>query len=138
MKGAAMPSASVDKGERRIDTAERSAAVLTNAYLRAGEKLGMTGRNLAEVLGTSEATISRMKRGRGSFLTAGTKARELALLFVRIFRSLDAILGGNTAQSRAWFHAHNHHLGRPPIELVSTVEGIIDVVRYLDAMRSRV
>ena len=131
-----MPRAST--AEKGIDPAGRSAAVLTKAYLRAGDELGMTGRDLARVLGTSEATISRMKRGRGSHLAAGTKARELAILLVRIFRGLDAILGGNPGQARAWFHAHNHHLGRSPAEMVRTLEGIVDVVRYLDAMRSRV
>jgi hypothetical protein len=124
--------------EHEVDAAGRSAAVLTKAYLRAGDELGMTGREMAQVLGTSEATLSRMKRDHSSFLAPGTKARELALLFVRIFRGLDAILGGNPDKSRAWFHAHNRHLGRSPAELVRTVEGITDVVRYLDAMRSRV
>jgi hypothetical protein len=124
--------------ETSTDPADRSAAVLTKAFLRAGQELGLSGRNLARVLGTSEATISRMRRGHNTQLTPGTKPRELALLFVRAFRGLDAIVGGNTARARAWFHAHNRHLGERPIELVRSVEGITDVVRYLDAMRSRV
>lgn len=128
-------SAGVETG---IDIADRSTAVLSKAFLRAGDELGLRGRDLARVLGTSEATISRMKRGRSAQLARGTKRRELALLFVRAFRGLDAIVGGNAEHARAWFHAHNRHLGERPIELVYTVEGIADVVRYLDAMRSRV
>lgn len=132
--GSVAPTAS----ETSIDAADRSAAVLTKAFLRAGQELGLSGRDLASVLGSSEATISRMRRGHNKQLARGTKPRELAMLFIRAFRGLDAIVGGNTAHARAWFHAHNRHLGERPIELVRSVEGITNVVRYLDAMRSRV
>ncbi len=63
-------------------------AVLTKASLRAAERLGLSGRQLADIVGVSEATVSRWKRGE-SLLEQGSKAFELAALLVRCFRSLD-------------------------------------------------
>ena len=63
--------------------------------------------------------------------------RELAALFLRLFRSLDALVGGDETRSRAWMHAHNHHLNGTPAELVRSVSGLVHVVEYLDAMRGK-
>ena len=38
-------------------------AVLTKAALRAADRLGLSGRQLADIVGVSEATVSRWKRG---------------------------------------------------------------------------
>jgi hypothetical protein len=109
--------------------------VLRKALLAAGERLGLRGKEVALVIGASEASVSRLRSGRG--LDPATKEGELALLFVRLYRSLDALVGGDDAKARAWLHAHNDHLGGIPAERIRTVEGIVDVVQYLDAMRGR-
>jgi DNA-binding XRE family transcriptional regulator len=62
--------------------------VLTNAVLRAASKLDVSQAALAAILDVSEATVSRMKKGDYA-LQADTKPFELAVLFVRLFRSLD-------------------------------------------------
>jgi transcriptional regulator with XRE-family HTH domain len=109
--------------------------VLRKAVLAAGERLGLRGKELASVIGASEASVSRLRSGRG--LDPSSKEGELALLFVRLYRSLDALVGGEDAKARAWLHAHNDHLGGIPADRIRTVEGIVDVVQYLDAMRGR-
>ena len=38
---------------------------------------------------------------------AEDKSFELALLFIRLFRSLDAIVGGDEAVARAWLRNEN-------------------------------
>lgn len=111
------------------------ARVLSRAVVAAADRLGVRARTLAQVLGTSEATVSRLRHGRS--LDPASKPGELALLFVRLFRSLDALVGGGDADARAWLEAPNHHLGGIPAERIRTVEGLVDVVRYLDAMRGR-
>lgn len=58
-------------------------------------------------------------------------------MFVRLFRSLDSIMGGADEKSRLWLHAHNMHLSGVPAERIQRVEGLVDVVQYLDAMRGR-
>jgi len=54
------------------------------------ERLGLRGRHLAIIIGSSEASVSRMQHGRG--LDPESKEGELALLFLRLYRSLDALV----------------------------------------------
>ena len=109
--------------------------VLAKAVFAAADRLGIRQRELATILGASEASVSRLQRGRS--LEPASKEGELALLFLRVFRSLDALVGGDDAQARAWLHADNIHLGGAPVDRVKTVEGLVDVVQYLDAVRGR-
>jgi hypothetical protein len=114
---------------------DEAAAVLAKATLAAARRLGLNNRELAVVLGTSEASVFRLARDRG--LRPGRAEASLALLFVRLFRSLDAIVGGDETKARAWFTAFNRHVGGIPAERVRTAEGLVDVVHYLDAIRGK-
>ncbi len=111
--------------------------VLTKAVVRASEVLGLTAKVLGRVLGLSEASISRMKRGE-FVLEPDTKAFELGVLLVRFFRSLDAIVGGDTDVAQAWLGNANTVLDARPVEKIQTVTGLIDVIAYLDARRALV
>lgn len=116
---------------------DADAAVVTKAAVRAAARLGLANRTLARILGVSEATVSRM--GAGTYLLkSGDKAYELALLFLRLFRSLDALSGGDEQVSRAWLRSDNLALGGAPVALIESLSGIINVVGYLDARRARV
>ena len=109
--------------------------VVTKATRRAASALGLSQKELARVIGVSEATVSRWSRGK--LLDARSKEGELALLLVRVFRSLDALVGGSEEKGRAWFGAHNVHLGGVPRERVQTALGLVEVAQYLDAMRGK-
>ena len=111
------------------------APVLAKAALAAAARLGLRNKQLGEIIGTSEASVSRLRSGRG--LDPERKEGELALIFLRAYRSLDALVGGDDVKARAWLHAPNDHLGGIPAERIRTVEGLVDVVQYLDAMRGR-
>jgi hypothetical protein len=54
---------------------------------------------------------------------------------------LDAVVGGDEEKARAWFHAKNMHLGPgrviSPSERARTIEGLVDVAQYLDAVRGK-
>jgi len=110
-------------------------AVLTKALLRAAGRLGLRNRDLALILGASESSISRL--GRQRRIQAESKEGELALLFLRLYRSLDALAGGADETARSWLTAPNDHLGGVPAELIRRAEGLVDVVQYLDAMRGK-
>jgi transcriptional regulator with XRE-family HTH domain len=110
-------------------------AVLTKAALRAADRLGLSGRQLAGIVGVSKTTVSRWKRGE-SLLEPGSKPFELAALLVRAFRSLDAITGGDEAVARRWLLAHNTALAARPVERMAQVQGLVDVTTYLDARRA--
>ena len=58
-----------------IDAQER-ARVMTMAVVRAGEKLGLSGKDMALILGVSEPTVSRMRKDEYR-LEEGTKPFEL-------------------------------------------------------------
>lgn len=126
-----MPDASV------LPRPADEAAVVTKAVLRAAGRLGLPNRVIARVLGLSEATISRM--GSGTYrLTPGDKPFELAILFLRLFRALDAIVGGDAPAARAWLQNENTVLGAAPVDVIATVSGLVNVVGYLDARRALV
>jgi hypothetical protein len=109
--------------------------VLTKATLRAASRLGLTNKLLATVIGVSEATVSRMQNGDYT-LRRGRKPFELAILFVRLYRSLDAIVGGDDTVAGAWVKNRNTVLNTEPLVLIQTVPGLMNVIQYLDARRA--
>ncbi|MGH9220386.1 MAG: antitoxin Xre/MbcA/ParS toxin-binding domain-containing protein [Vicinamibacterales bacterium] len=120
---------------RPAPRAADEAAVVTKGVMRAAGRLELPNRALAAVLGVSEATVSRMGAGAYQLDPAG-KPFELAVLFLRLFRSLDAIVGGDVAVARAWLRNPNTALGAAPMRLIESVAGLVHVVAYLDARRA--
>ncbi len=114
-----------------------SGVVVTKAVWRAAVALGLSQKELGRLLGVSEATVSRVASGKVT-LDVNKKEGELALLFVRLFRSLDALVGGSEKKARAWFSSENSHVSGIPKERVQTVEGLVHVTQYLDAMRGKI
>jgi transcriptional regulator with XRE-family HTH domain len=110
--------------------------VLTSAVLRACALLEITQASLAQILGLSPSTISRMANGTYT-LDEQKKEWELGALFVRLFRSLDAVIGSNDAAARGWLNGENSALSARPMELIRSTEGLVRVVQYLDAARGR-
>lgn len=121
--------------QRRQASAADQATVLTKATLRAATRLGLTNKFLAAVIGVSEATVSRMSGG-GYKLQHGQKSFELAVLFVRLYRSLDAIVGGDDAVAASWLKNRNTVLDAEPLALIQTIPGLMNVIQYLDARRA--
>jgi len=116
-------------------SAVSQAAVVTKATLNAASKLRITNKLLANIIGVSEATVSRMYSGR-YLLQPGQKSFELAVLFVRLYRSLDAIVGGDDAVASTWLKSRNTALDGEPIAFIQTVPGLMNVIQYLDARRA--
>ncbi len=110
-----------------------AAAVLSKAVARAAERLDISKALLAKVLGVSPPTISRLYSG-AYLLDPKRKEWDFALLFVRVFRSLDSIVG-NEVTARQWLSSNNNSLNAKPIELIGKTEGLVRVVQYLDASR---
>jgi len=112
----------------------RQDLVLTKATIRAAERLGISQKTLGNIVGLSEPVVSRMKNG--EYTIARGKPFELAALFVRLYRSLDAIVGGDEAAARKWMKSRNLALNGAPIELIQKVYGLTHVVQYLDSRRA--
>jgi transcriptional regulator with XRE-family HTH domain len=113
------------------------AAVATKAVLRAASLLALSQQELAGILGVSPASVSRMALGQRT-LQLGTKEGDFAILLVRVFRSLDALVGGDADKAQAWMANDNLHLGGKPQTLLQRIDGIVHVAEYLDAMRAKV
>jgi len=111
-------------------------AVLTKAVARAAERLGITKALLAKILGLSPPTVTRLYSGAYK-LDERRKEWEFALLFVRVFRSLDSIVGDEPA-ARRWLNSDNRALNGKPIDLIRRTDGLVRVVQYLDASRALV
>lgn len=125
-----MPRAHVAEG------AVRREAVLTKAVVNTAQYLDLPKGKLAQVLGVSPATVSRMFMD-AYLLSPQKKEWEFAVLLVRLFRSLDSIVGGSSEDAKKWLNSENAALsGRKPAEAIETTEGLVRVVTYLDACRS--
>ena len=114
----------------------KAAAVLSAAVARAAERLNVSRSLLAKILGVSPATITRLYAGDYQ-LEPQRKEWEFGLLFVRLFRSLDSIVGEEST-ARKWLNSDNRGLNGRPLDLISNTEGLVRVVHYLDASRGLV
>lgn len=110
-------------------------AVIRKALFRAGDALSLSGADLAAILHCSESSVSRSRNRERPFDDA---QEEFIALFLRLYRSLDAMVGPSQENMRRWFKAYNDHLSGIPEEMVQSVEGLVHVVGYLDAMRGKI
>ena len=120
---------------QQTDASPDPSTTLTKAVVRAAGFLGLTQAALADVLGVSGATASRLVGGNYALQPARKREWEFALLFVRLYRSLDAIVG-NDRDAQTWLRNENRALGARPYDLLRTAEGLVRVLHYLDASRS--
>ncbi|MBK1631405.1 XRE family transcriptional regulator [Thiohalocapsa halophila] len=102
--------------------------VLTKALLNAGKGLGLSQQQLADIVGRERTIFSRG-------LDPDSKSGELGLLLIRCYRSLYALAGGDGTAMRHWMHTQNLDTGGVPAQQVCSVQGLVAVVEYLDAMR---
>lgn len=107
--------------------------VVAKAAFNAARELGLSQRLLSDVIGVSEATVSRMKDG--GFDLQG-KPFELATCLIRIFRSLDAIAGADPDTMRGWMKNANRDLNGIPKDMIVQATGLVGVMNYLDAARA--
>ncbi|MCP5400760.1 MAG: DUF2384 domain-containing protein [Novosphingobium sp.] len=116
--------------------ADRS-EVLTSAVTRIAELWNLSNGKLAAILGLSPATVSRLRHGQAR-LDPASKSFEAGQFLLRLFRSLDALLGSDDDAARRWLEADNLDLGGKPIEQVDTMRGLIELCDYVDFYRARV
>jgi hypothetical protein len=125
----------------RLKTTERpdvgDGALVAKAVQRIAEFWGLTNEGLGEILGLSDSTVSRLRNGSWHF-QAGTKSFELAQYLMRLFRSLDSLMGSDDLAARSWLASDNRELGGKPIDLIRSIRGLSDVADYVDDYRARV
>lgn len=109
--------------------------VLAKALGRAANLLGLSGAAVARIVGLSEPTVSRILKGQRT-LDPASKEGELSLLLVRLYRSLDPLVGTDDQKRIAWMRGHNQALGGIPAKLIERADGLVATLNYLDGMRA--
>lgn len=109
--------------------------VLAKAVLRAARQLGLSQAELGAVLGLHRTGVSRLKHN-GS-LAPESKQGELALLLIRLARALYALAGGQELWIRHFMHSPNEITGGVPAVQVQSIQGLIDVLRFVDGIRGK-
>ena len=107
---------------------------MAKAVFNARQELGLTQTELAWIIDVSKSVVSRNFRDGGYSLKG--QSFNLAAYLVRVFRSLDAIAGGDAETIKAWMENPNTDLNGRPKELIMTAAGLVDVMNYLDAARA--
>ena len=122
---------------RAAEVEEGDGKVLTTAIARIAEFWGLTNAKLGAVLGLSQATVSRLRSAR-SELDPASKSFEAGQFLLRLFRSLDALLGSDDMAARTWLATPNLDLEARPLDLIDSFKGLMTVCDYVDAHRARV
>jgi len=112
--------------------------VLSTAVVEAARRLGLGSTDLTAIIGTSQPSASRLLNGK-YFIPEGSKTWELSAHFIRLYRSVSSLVGGNDELARSWLKSGNQAFdNRHPLDVVKRVDGLLHVCEYLDAHRARV
>ena len=109
-----------------------TAAALSKAAFRASEYLGLKQKEFGQIIGLSPTKVSHLWSAHYTFNPSIKSEWENSILFIRLFTSLDAILGEKEA-ARTWLRGENFALGDSPFNLIQNVEGLVHVVNYVDS-----
>ena len=119
-----------------ITPSPQQAQVLTKAVLNVARFYDLSGKDLSDIMGISEASISRLHQGK-KVIAPDSKEGEMAILLIRVYRSLNALLGNNHQKAKLWLQSHNHYFRETPFKLLKSISGLVAVLNYLDAMRGK-
>jgi IS30 family transposase len=108
------------------------AARLTREFFEVTNFLGLSNREIGEILGVSEATISRAKKRERYFAQNRHQQWRSAELMIRAARELQRIYD-HPRKEKHWFTTYNSDLCAMPITLLHSMEGLIEVVRHLES-----
>lgn len=107
--------------------------VVAKALIKVKEELSLSSELIGQIIGTDASTVSRIGK-KGDI--KDNKALEAALLLIRVYRSLFALVGGSKPAMIHWLTTQNIDFNQqPPIDCMKSWVGLVDVVQYLDAMR---
>ena len=118
-----------------LNTKPEPNVVVLKSFNNACKELGVSRDEASLIIGVDKATLSRNKQ---KGFDPQSKTGELCLQFVRVYRSLFAIAGGDKGFMQHWIDTENRALAGKPLELMHSIIGLIQVNEYLDAMRGKV
>ena len=113
-----------------------SSQVLAKAVGNLLNDIKISKSDFSEIIHQSPNTVTRIFKNQS--LDPKSAPGELALLLIRVYRSLFALNGGNKNAMIHWLNTHNYHIQGVPITEMKSITGLVKVVNYLDAMRGKV
>ena len=118
-----------------LQQAPQPQLVLAKAVLNAADQLGLKQAELAAVLGVHRTAVSRLKQN--PTLDPQSKQGELALLLIRVARALYSLAGGDPDRIKHFMHSPNKVTGGIPAQQVQSIQGLMQVLQFVDAMRGK-
>ncbi|SOB76078.1 Protein of unknown function [Marinobacter sp. LV10R510-11A] len=106
--------------------------VLGKAFCNAAETLGISRADAAGIIGRERTGVAR------DGIDPKSKAGELALMLIRVYRGLYAVVGGDQENMRHWVATDNQYFGQSPRQMIESCQGLVRVLMYLDAIRGKV
>jgi hypothetical protein len=106
--------------------------VLSKALFNAAEAMGISKAEAAKIIGRERTGIVR------DGIDPNSKPGELALMFIRIYRGLYAVVGGDQDNMKHWITTENQTFGQSPRQMMDSCQGLVRVLMYLDAIRGKV
>lgn len=110
--------------------------VLAKAVVKASEQLGLKQAEAAKAIGIHRTAFSKLKSKPS--LDPESKEGELALLVIRLARALFALTGGDETWIKRFMHQANSMTGGVPAQQIMRIEGLMTVLRFVDAIRGKV
>lgn len=111
-------------------------SVLAKALNRAQQHMGVDNQVMASILGINRTTLTRHYQSQG--LDPRQNAGRLAAVVLRIYRAVFTLMGGDATNIRHWFDTRNQAFaGRTPVDAMQSIDGLVSVAQYCDAMRGR-
>ncbi|WP_448556767.1 MbcA/ParS/Xre antitoxin family protein [Thalassotalea montiporae] len=117
------------------DQQRSEAHVIIKAFNNACQSLNVSTQEKVAISGVNASTLSRNQH---KGFSPKSKTGEILLHFIRLYRSLFAIAGGDEAFMQHWYRTHNNALNGIPAEICPTIEGLYRTNQYLDAMRGKI
>ncbi|WP_138437944.1 MbcA/ParS/Xre antitoxin family protein [Marinobacter shengliensis] len=106
--------------------------LLGEALFNAADFLGISRGEAASIIGRERSGINR------DGIDPKSKPGELALMFIRVYRGLYALVGGDKDNMQHWIATDNEYFGMPPKDMMASCQGLVQVVMYIDAIRGKV
>ena len=110
--------------------------VLAKAIVNASKQLGLKQSEVAEAIGMHRTAFSRLKSNPS--LDPKSKEGQLALIVIRIARALFALTGGDESWIKRFMRSQNKMTGGVPALQIVSIEGLMAVLRFVDAIRGKV
>jgi uncharacterized protein (DUF2384 family) len=112
--------------------------VLSQSVVEAAHRLKVGSTDLGEILGFSQSTSSRLLNHKYA-IQESSKEWELSAHFLRLYRSLFTLVGGDDELAVDWMTSQNKAFNQQtPISYIKRIDGLIYACEYLDAHRATV